>query len=102
MKKGKISIATMIGLYATGKKIYDDYKAGEPYDIGMDWVIRDMTGICTPKMQAAMADPKVFNYVDPLTTWAPTVGGALISKYVGGPKGLNINSKISALPLFKL
>lgn len=102
MRKGKISIATTIGLIAAGKQIYDAYKFGEPYGIGVDHVIRSTTGICTPKMQEAMAEPTAFVWQDPLATWGPAVAGSLISKYVGGPKGLNVNAQLRGIPIFKL
>jgi len=104
-KKGKIPVATLVGLGLTLKHLYDKYTL---YDNPTDRPNRSalmtyhMIGYASPTTAARIGVPTGFAVGEVFETWGPTVGGSLISKYVGGPKGLNVNAQLRNIPLFKL
>lgn len=94
VKKGKIPIGITAGLFMTAKKIYDvhvKYKDHEDYS---NIMISYLAGY-HPTLKKATLDRA-------LSVWLPTGVGYGISTYVGGTKGLNVNAKIKAIPIFKL
>lgn len=99
----KIPLATVIGVGLTAKRLYDKWTL---YDNDTDrpkrndYMIYHMTGIATKDAQAAGFETDLVGELS--ATWGPAVAGALISTYVGGPKGLNLNAKLSGVPLVKL
>lgn len=103
-KRGKVPLATVFGLALTGKRVYDEYKAiqaSAPNLTGAH-MTKVLTGYVTPELSAAGGGEVGMNTGELIATWAPAVGGSLISKYVGGKDGLNINSKIQAIPFVKI
>ena len=102
-KNGKIPVATIVGLALTAKQLFDEYKSASP-DLKAPALIMKMTGYITPGLETRLGYPvgTSFDMKQPVGTWAPTIGGSLISKYVGGPKGLNVNASIRAMPMFKI
>lgn len=104
-KRGKISIATVGGVLMTLAHLWGKWQL---YDNDTDRPHRGslmayhMTGYASATTAAKIGVPAGFSSDEVMDTWLPTVGGALISKYVGGPKGLNVNAQLKGIPLFKL
>ena len=101
-KRGKIPIATIAGLAMTGArvlKVYMDNK--DRPDIG-EVMTYNLFGYAGKDFAVANAITPGFNAGNLISTWGPVIGGSAISKYVGGPKGLNVNAQIRSVPLFKL
>lgn len=99
VKKGKIPVATILGLFASGKRLWD-YSS----------YLKTRTDLTDIQKQNAMfykisgydLETGVFDIKEAIGTFGPTVLGYGVSTYIGGPKGMNINSKLRAVPLFKV
>ncbi len=87
----KIPIATTVGLALTGLHLWNMYNAGGNKQQNM---VKAMTGY-----DYISGD---WQWQELIATWGPVVGGALVSKYIGGPKGLNVNASLRNVPLIKL
>lgn len=93
-KKGKIPVGLVAGLIMTAKKIFDvhnKYKDHEDYSN----IMISYLGGYHPTLKKLTLDRA-------MSVWAPTGIGYGISTYVGGPKGMNVNAKLRAIPIFKL
>ena len=90
-KSKKIAVATVAGLALSGKRLYDQYQASDNKYQGMLVAITGYDYI-----------NKTWTWEEAFATYAPTIAGHAISTYIGGPKGLNVNAKITGLPLLKL
>ena len=101
-KKGKISIATTIGLIAMAKNLYDGFKRDQERGTGTSYLIESLCGYRDAKIRAISNPDSSFDRDRVIATWLPPIVGSLASKYVGGPKGLNLNASLKSIPLFKL
>lgn len=107
---GKIPLGITIGLIASGKHIYDEWKAVKAATTNSklrnDHMVKIFTGYVTPELSAAGGgDPGFSQMGEAMATWAPIGIGYAVSTYIGGKKdgvGMNLNSKLKALPIFKL
>ncbi len=103
-KMGKIPLAATFGAFLTASKLASKWFL---YDNDTDRPVRNnlmlyhMTGYADETAATALGVTPGFYKGEAIGTWAPAVGGALISTYVGGPKGLNMNAKIKGIPLVK-
>lgn len=105
-RRGKIRVATLFGMAMTAKQLIDEYRSA-PADLRGPAMTLKMTGIITPGYETRLGydQGEWFDYKQPLGTWAPTAGGYLISKYVGGKdkngNGLNLNgTMLKDIPIF--
>lgn len=103
----KVSVAALIGAFATAKHIYDAWKSA-PDDLKVPDLTLRMTGIITPGYETRLGYQAgdMFDYKQPVTTWGPAVGGVLVHKYIGGKdkngNGLNLNAQLRAVPFFQI
>lgn len=103
-RKGKISVAIMLGLFASGKRIWDYEKYLKTRD--------DLTD--SEKMNARIAHwtgyaPLTNEWYGPgnlIMTAGPVAMGYGVHKYVGGKdkngNGLNLNAQLRAIPMFHI
>lgn len=98
-RKEKIPLATVGGLFLTGKSIYDYYKFTSART---DLTDEQKMNAYVAKLIGYNANSGEMEWNALISTWGPAIGGKLISDYVGGPKGLNVNRSIRAIPMFKL
>lgn len=99
-RREKIPLLTVAGLILGAKQAYDSI-TGAAEENRTDVAIAVLTGYATPKLQALDGRP-AFDINRIVPTYGPMVAGKLASDYIGGKKGLNINSKLRAIPMFKL
>lgn len=102
-RKEKIPIATVAGAALTAKHIYDQLKF---YYVRTDITEDQKQNAYFRILTGYDAATQTMYWDRLLATYGPVVGGAMISKYVGGKdkngNGLNINSKLRAIPIFKI
>lgn len=102
-KNGKIPLGMMIGLYGTVKQAWD-YKK---YLDGSSYTDAQKTNAWIAKVTGYNAETGEFlGFGSPIGFWGPMAIGYGVSKYVGGKdkngNGLNLNSKLRAIPMFKI
>lgn len=101
VKRGKIPILTVVGLGLGLKNMFDLYTA-TPDNLKTDAMVNMMTGYASPQYLAAGGAVKTWDFNHAVRAYAPMIGGGMASKYLGGPKGLNLNAQLRNVPLFKL
>lgn len=94
----KIPIGTTLGMILTVKSIWDFHKEMKDAGLTGDAYNNGMIG----KLTGYQPDTGVFVWETLAGTWGPVVIGGLVSKYIGGPKGLNVNAQLKSLPFIKL
>lgn len=98
-KKGKIPLGLTFGLIGTGGRILKAWLDMKDRTDLTDSQKRDtLMAIITGYRPSA----GTFDMGEVVMTWGPLAVGHGVSTYVGGPKGLNVNAKIRAIPIFKL
>lgn len=102
----KIPLGITIGSFLTLKGLYDNWNSA-PADLKVPQLILDTTGIIDSRYTTRLGyvEGQKFDYMRPLMTYAPAGVGYGISTYMGGSKngvGLNLNRKLSGIPLFKI
>lgn len=102
-RKEKIHLAPLIGLAITAKNLWNAYDSA-PDDLKMAVMQVKLTGVIPKEFAVRLgyAAEDTFDKNAILETYAPPIIGGLVHTYVGGPKGLNLNRSLRALPMVDL